>query len=98
VHIGTLAVIILGVALTTAVLVWASLNVCRDVERMERDPRYLRRRFLMLGLLYVGSSVFGIVEVVRGNQPPLSLIGLPIAAALAWLFIRQAANVKVPPR
>jgi hypothetical protein len=65
---------------------------------MECDPRLLRRRFLLLGLIYVGSSVLGIAEVATGKQPPETLIGLPIAAALAWLLIRQATKVRIDPR
>jgi hypothetical protein len=64
---------------------------------MERDPKLLPRRILRMGLFYICSAGYGIVEVVTGNLPPIALIGLPVAAGIAWTLIREASNVKVPP-
>ena len=72
-------------------------RLCKSVERAERDPKYLRRRLLRMGLLYVFVVVFGVVEVVTGKQPKALLLGLPIAVVLAWWFMKTAANVNIPP-
>ena len=92
-----LAWAILVVAVTTALLVWGCLRLARDAERMERDPRLLRRRFLRWGFLYIGVAVLNIVRAATGDLPPIALIGLPITAAFAWFLIKQADNVKLPP-
>jgi hypothetical protein len=94
---GMIATIIVGVLAFSAFLAWMAWRLCKSAERAERDPQYLRRSLLRLGLLYVGCAVFGIAEVATGRQPIESLIGLPIGAALAWLYLRAAIRVKVPP-
>jgi hypothetical protein len=93
----TLALAILGVAVATAFLVWVGLRVFRDVERLQRDPKLRRRRLFLWGFLYACSSVFAIVQVATGKISPLALIGLPIAAAFIWTFLKAASNVKLPP-
>ena len=89
------AIVVVGV--TTALLVWGCFRLVRDAERMERNPELLRRRFLRLGLFYIAVAVPAILQVATGREPPITLIGLPIAAALAWLLIKHASNVKIPP-
>jgi len=88
-----LAFAILGVGIATAVLIWLSLHLVHDAEKMERNPRLLRRRLLIWGTLYVFSSGWGIIQVVRGNEPPAALVGIVVAASLAWLLIRGASRV-----
>jgi len=92
-----IATIIASVLAATAFLAWMMWRVCKSAERAERDPRYLRRRLFGLGMLYVGCAVYGIAEVVAGREPKEILVGLPIGAALAWLYLRAAIRVKVPP-
>jgi hypothetical protein len=94
---GTIALVIAGVSVATAVLAWMLWRVCKSVERAERDPRYLHRRLFWLGMIYVGAAVFGIEEVARGKEPIRSLIGLPIGLAFAWFWLRMASRVKAPP-
>jgi hypothetical protein len=88
-----LAFTIIGVGVATAVLVWLSLNLVHDAEKMERNPRLLRRRLLIGGTLYVVSSGWGIIQVARGDQPPAALVGIVVAASVAWLLIRAANSV-----
>src|ERR1700687_1713572 len=94
---GMMATIITGVLALSAFLGWGAWRGCKSAERAERDPRYLRRNLLWLGLIYVGGAVYGIVEVVTGREPIKSLIGLPVGALLAWFCLRTAIRVKVPP-
>jgi|ERR1700674_828447 len=94
---STLVFAIVGVAVVTAALVWGSLHVIREAERMQRDPRLLRRRLLTLGLVYVCSSGWGIIQVARGDYPPEGLIGIVVAATFAWLLIKQASKVNPDP-
>ena len=79
-------------------MVWLFWRAWKSVERAERDPRYLRRRLVLLGMIYVFGAVFGIEQVATGQQPLQSLIGLPIAVGLAWFWLRSASRVKVPPQ
>jgi dipeptide/tripeptide permease len=88
-----LAFAIIGVGVATAVLIWLSLHLVHDAEKMERNPRLLRRRLLIWGTLYVVSSVWGIIQVVRGNEPPAAFVGIVVAAGFAWLLIRGASRV-----
>jgi len=92
-----LALTILAVGVTTALLIWACLHVIRDAEKMQRDPKLLCRRFRFLGIVYIVGCLFGIFHVATGSEPPITLIGLPIGATLAWFWIKQASNVKIPP-
>lgn len=92
-----LALSILVVAVSTALLIWACFRLVRDAEKMERDPTLLRRRMLRMGLFYICCAVLGIARVVSGDLPPMALIGLPVTAGIAWILIKQASNVKIPP-
>jgi hypothetical protein len=95
--LGTITTIILGVLALSAFLGWGAWRVYKSAERAERDPRYLRRSLLLLGLIYVGGAVYGIEEVITGSAPIQSLVGLPIGAFFAWFYLRTAFRVKVPP-
>jgi len=92
-----IASVIVGVLAVSALLAWAMWRACKTAERAERDPRFLRRILLGFGLLYIASAVYDVAEVIAGKEPLQSLIGLPIGAALAWLFLKAALRVKVPP-
>jgi hypothetical protein len=89
----TLAFAIIGVGAATAVLIWLSLRVVHDAEKMERNPKLLRRRLFIWGTLYVISSGWGIIQVARGNEPPGALVGIVVAASFAWILIRGASKV-----
>jgi len=92
-----IATVVVGVTASSAFLGWMIWRAWKSAEGAESDSRHRRRILLRLGLLYVGCAVFGIAEVVTGREPKESLIGLPIAALLAWLYLRTAMRVKVPP-
>jgi hypothetical protein len=91
---GEITAIVVGVLICSAVIAWMAWRLCKSVERAERDPKYLRRRLLRMGLLYVFVVVFAVVEVVTGKQPKALLLGLPIAVLLAWRFLKAAVNVR----
>jgi hypothetical protein len=93
----TLALAILAASVTTSLTVWACLHAFREAERLNRDPGRFRRLCLGLGLLYVGTSVYGIIQVFIGNEPLTTLVGLPIALALAWGFLKYANGLKAQP-
>jgi hypothetical protein len=95
---GTVTAAILGVFACSALLGWGTWRVYRSTERAERDPRYFRRRLIIGGSLYLACSTYGIVQVAMGKQPAQSLIGLPIGLLIAWVFLRTAIRVNVPPR
>jgi hypothetical protein len=89
------SIVVVGIA--TALLVWGCFRLICDAEKMQRDPTLLRRRMVRLGLFYICCAVLGIVRVVTGDLPPMALIGLPVTAGIAWILIKQANNVKIPP-
>jgi tryptophan-rich sensory protein len=90
----TLAFAIAVVGVATVALIWGSLHVIHDAEKMQRNPRLLRRRFLTMGIIYALSSGWGIVQVASGDLPAASLIGVAVAASLAWLLIKQSSGLK----
>lgn len=92
-----IAAVIVGVLALSALLAWGTWRVCKTAERAELDPRFLRKILLGLGLLYVISAALALGKVIAGKEPVQSLVGLPIGAALAWLFLRAAVRVKLPP-
>jgi cation transporter-like permease len=92
-----IATSIVGVLAFTAFLAWMMFRTVRTAERTERDPKYLRRRLIRWGMLYVVCAVVLLVEVVTGSQPKAMLLGLPIPALVAWRFFRTAVGVKIPP-
>jgi|SRR5215471_4508913 len=46
--------------------------------------------------VYVVSIVVCVTEVIRGNQPVLSLVGLPIPLLLVRWLLRTASRTRVP--
>ena len=93
---ATIATAITAVLAATAALGWMMWRVVRSAERMERDPKYLRRRLIWGAMIYVFGVLFGTIEVARGEQPIQALIGLPIALFMIWILLRSAAKVKIP--
>ena len=95
---ATVIIVIAGVSAATAGLIYLLWRTVKSVERMERDPRYLRRRLFWFGMLYVAGAVFAVYEVAVGDEPLATLVGLPVSLAFAWFWLRAATRVRVPPR
>jgi hypothetical protein len=93
----TIALVIAAVTVSSGFLAVGMWAAWKGAERAEADARYRRRILLRLGLLYVGCAIFGIAEVLTGSAPKESLFGLPVAAVLAWAYLRAAVRVKAPP-
>ncbi len=91
-----MATVIIGVLVATAVMGWMMWRLARSAERMERDPKYLRRRLVWAAMIYVFGALFGIIEVARGEQPVQTLIALPIVLFLIWVILRSSRKVKIP--
>ncbi len=92
-----LILVIVAVIGSSAVLAAAMWAAWKETERVETDSRYKRRILLRLALLYIGCAAFGIAGVATGREPKQSLLGLLIAAGLAWAYLRAASRVKSPP-
>lgn len=92
-----IALVIAAVTISSVFLAVGMWRAWKESERAEADSRYRQRILLRLGLLYVGCAVFGIAEVLTGRAPKESLFGLPVAAVLAWVYLRAAVRVKAPP-
>jgi threonine/homoserine/homoserine lactone efflux protein len=96
-HWSFIVAVILAVAAVSAFLAFMAWKLFKSAERAERDPRYLRRRLLSFGLLYAFGAVYGITELITGKEKVPTLVGLAMGATLAWLYLKAAASVKVPP-
>lgn len=92
-----IALIVGAVTISSVVLIAAGWSAWKETERAESDARYRRRMLLRMALLYVACAVLGIAEVISGRAPKERLLGLPIAAFLAWAWWKAATRVKVPP-
>lgn len=95
--VPVIALSILTVGITTALLVWACFRLVHEAERMQRDPKQVRRYCLVLGSCYIVAAVYGAVQIASGDAPPAGLIGIAIAAMFIWNLIRRVSNVKPPP-
>jgi hypothetical protein len=72
---GTIALVVAGVSVATALLAWMLWRVCKSVERAERDPRYLRRRLFWFGMMYVGAAVLESRKWREEKNPYKPLLG-----------------------
>jgi hypothetical protein len=68
--------------------------VGKSAERAQRDPRYLRRIFLGVALLYIISGLFFIAEVALGKAPVQMLAGLPVSVLIVWWLLRKASEIR----
>ncbi|MFY9948626.1 MAG: hypothetical protein WA261_00770 [Candidatus Sulfotelmatobacter sp.] len=94
---ATIATVIIGVLVATAVMGWLMWRLFRSAERMERDPKYLRRRLIRGAMIYVAGALVGMIEIARRELPIQALIGLPISLFMIWVLLRTASKVKIPP-
>ena len=69
-----------------------------SAERAEKDLKYRRRSLLWIAALYTIGAIVGTTEVVLGNAPLLSMVGLPISGGFIWLFLREASRIKNPTK
>jgi len=92
-----IATIIVCVLAGSALFGWLAWRLCKSADRAERDPRYLRRILLSAAMFYAIGAAYGIKGVIAGNTLLPSLVGLIVAAALIWFYIKAASRVKVPP-
>ena len=70
----------------------------KSLDRLNSDPGYQRRLFILLAGVYVVSMVVGVNAVIREDQPVWSLVGLPIPVLMAYFLLRTASRTKVPPQ
>ena len=66
--------------------------------RSASDPRCRDRQLFLLATVYVVSITVSVTEVIRGNQPVLSLVALPIPLLLVYWLLRTASRTRVPPQ
>ena len=66
--------------------------------RSASDPRCRDRQLFLLATVYVVSITVSVAAVIRGNQPVLSLVGLPIPLLLVYWLLRTASRTRVPPQ
>ena len=91
---ATVFIIIVGVLASCAVLGWMGWWVLQLPEK----PRRLRRLLLFLGAIYLIGAISGVWKAATGEAPVWSLLFLPLSLGLAWLCLRSATNIRVPPK
>jgi len=92
----TVALVVVGVRLFSALLAFGAFRLWKHMDRAERDARYRRRWLLAGGVIYVVSMANAVSKVISGASPVMTLLGLPIPLLMAWFFFRQAIRTKVP--
>ncbi len=95
---AAIATVIIGVLAATGVMGWLMWRLFRSAERMERDPKYLRRRLVRGAMIYIFGVLFGMIEIARGELPIQALIGLPISLFMIWVSLRAASKAKISPK
>ncbi len=90
--------LVIGITLACFVLVLMLLRSAKSADLAARDPKYARGQMLLLAVVYVTGMVCGVVEVMRGELPLLSLLGLVVPALLVWWLLRARGRIKVPPQ
>ena len=86
---------IVGVLVLTGVLIVALWSVVKSTERAERDPRYRRTLFLIVGAIYAIGAIRGFLLVLVGNEPWWILLLLPVPIVLAIGWLRMAKKVRI---
>ncbi|HKF49910.1 MAG TPA: hypothetical protein VKB38_21285 [Terracidiphilus sp.] len=87
-------IIILGVLAVSALIGFAAWRFIKSTEDLQANPAKMRKRLLMLAVVYCSCMVMAIVEVLRGTRPPATLVGLPIGLFFVWWYLRAAAALK----
>ncbi len=90
---ATVVIIITVVLACCALIGWMGWWVLQWPER----PRTLRRVLLFLGVLYLIGAVTGVWRAATREAPLWSLLFLPLSLGIAWLYLRSARNICVPP-
>jgi len=93
----SIVTIVIGVLAFALILGWGVWWAWRSGERAERDPRYLRRRFIRFAVIYIVYGLFIIGDVAFGKAPIETLGGLPMGALIIWFCLWTARKVKNPP-
>ena len=89
------------VAVVIAVSAWFGLWMfrwARSIDRMEREPSYRQRWMYYGAAIYGFGMLYGVVQVLTGNLPAQTLLGLPVPILFVWFYLRAAKRVKIPPR
>ena len=89
--------VVVGVGATSALLGWMMFRFAKSMDRMERDPKYRRRKLSYGACIYGFGMVLGVSQVLSGAASPAALLLLPIPLVFVWIFLRAAKRVKLPP-
>jgi hypothetical protein len=88
-------VVVFGITAAIMLVAWLFLS---DGFKLLEDPVRRRRCLMVAGGLYCFCSIFAIAEVLKRDQPPQALLGLPIGLFFIWLSFRAARKIKIPPK
>ena len=89
--------VVVGVSAASAIFGWIMFKMSKAMDRLDSDPSYRRRYFLLMASVYVASMVFGVGGVITGDRPVWSLVVLPIPLLFVYFLWRAASRTKVPP-
>ena len=90
----SIAIIILVVLVSCAFMGFGAWWGFQTIEK----PNRLRKLFLVLCAVYIAGAIHEIWGVLTGTVPLWSMIFLPFPVCFAWLYLRWAARITVPPK
>ncbi len=96
--VWTFVSVVVGVFTASALFGWLMFRAAKSADRCNSDPSYRRRQFILLAGIYVVSMVFGVTEVIRGEEAVWSLVFLPIPLLIVYFLLRMASQTNAPPQ
>jgi cytochrome bd-type quinol oxidase subunit 2 len=86
---GMFATVLVFAVVVTAVGGWVLFKAMNSVGKSAHDPKHARRSLIVLSVFYVVNALYIFSEIIRGEEPPLALIGLPVVILYMWYLWRS---------
>ena len=86
---GTFAKVLVFATVVTAVGGWVLFKAMSSVGKSAHDPKHARRSLIVLSVFYVVNACYIFSEIIRGEESPLALIGLPVVVLFMWSMWRS---------
>lgn len=86
----------IAVLVASAALGWVAWGVGKHADRTERDPKYRRRWYYVLGFCYIFFAII-FVAIAISDRDLWELINLPFVAIGIWACFKVASKIVVSP-
>jgi len=91
---GTFAKVLVFATVVTAVGGWVLFKAMSSAGKSAHDPKHARRSLTVLSVFYVVNAFYIFSEIIRGKEPPLALLGLPVVILYMW-YLWRSTNRRV---